>query len=186
MPPLPNIRVYRSPVHGYGVVAKRDIAAGEVVAEVEGVLYRRDELQDDTYCLYVDDDHYLDMVDQTRWINHSCDPNAEVDADLDETGMAWARVIAVRPIRTGEEITYHYAFPQELAEPCTCGAAGCSRWIVDPDELPALLERLAREKVDTIPWKAPPRTAGAASARQRPEPPTAEAAEDTRRRTNVR
>jgi SET domain-containing protein len=138
VPFLENLRVYRSPIHGYGVVARRDIQADEVIAEVEGVMYRADQLGDDTHCLYVDDDTYFDMVDQTRWINHSCDPNAKVDAGLDEKGEAWARIIAIRAIKAGEEIAYHYGFPWHLAEPCRCGATGCVGWIVDPDELPAL------------------------------------------------
>jgi uncharacterized protein len=146
VPPLSNVRVVLSRIHGYGVVAKHDIASGEVIAEVDGVVYRREELGDDTYCLWVHDDCYLDMVDQTRWINHSCDPNAEVDADVDGNGGAWARITAIRDIRAGEEICYHYSFAQELAEPCRCGAPDCLGWIVDPDEFPALEERLAREK----------------------------------------
>lgn len=151
MPPLSNVRVVRSRIHGYGVVAKRDIAAGELIAEVEGIVYTREALGDDTYCLWVHDDCYLDMVDQTRWINHSCDPNASVEADIDESGNTWARITALRAIPAGEEITYHYAFSQELAERCTCGSAECLGWIVDPDELPALEERLAREKAEGKP-----------------------------------
>lgn len=146
MPPLSNVRVVRSRIHGYGVVAKRDIAAGELIAEVEGIVYTREALGDDTYCLWVHDDCYLDMVDQTRWINHSCDPNSEVEADVDGAGGAWARIIASRDIPAGEEITYHYSFAQELAEPCRCGAPECLGWIVDPDEFPELEARLAREK----------------------------------------
>ena len=151
MPTLENIRVYRSPVHGYGVVARRDIQAGEVISEVEGILYRVEELGDDTYCLWVDDNHYFDMVDQTRWINHSCEPNAEVETDLDGAGGAWARIIATRRIRAGEEITYHYGFSHKLAEPCNCGTGSCPGWIVDPDDLSALIERLQREKRGPVP-----------------------------------
>ena len=146
MPVLENVRVFRSPLHGYGVVAKRDIEVDEVIAEVDGVLYRREELGDDTYCLWIDDDHFLDMVDQTRWINHSCDPNAEVEAGLDDAGGAWARIVAIRPIRAGEEITYHYLFSEELAEPCNCRSRECTGWIVDPEEMPTLSQRLARER----------------------------------------
>jgi len=141
----PRIRVFRSPIHGYGVITLRDFAPGEVLAEVEGVLYREDEIEDDRYCLWVDDDFYLDMVDQTRWINHSCQPNAEIEAELDGNGGAWARVIAARHILAGEEITYDYGFPHELAEPCSCATTDCKGWIVDSDELPELMERLNRE-----------------------------------------
>jgi SET domain-containing protein len=97
---------------------------------VDGVLYREDEIVDDRYCLWIDDGWYFDMVDQTRWINHSCDPNAEIEADLDGQGGAWANIVAIRPIHAGEEITYDYGFPPELAERCHCGAPTCRGWIV--------------------------------------------------------
>jgi uncharacterized protein len=147
VPALENVRVYRSPLHGYGVVARRDIAAEELIAEVEGVLYKREELGDDTYCLWIDGEHFLDMVDQTRWINHCCDPNAEVDAGMNEDGVsAWARITATRDIRAGEEITYHYLFSADVAEPCNCGTEFCNGWIIDPDEMPALEKRLAKQQ----------------------------------------
>jgi SET domain-containing protein len=149
-----RIRVYRSPIHGYGVIALRDFEANEVLAEVEGVLYREAEIVDDTYCLWVDDDYYLDMVDQTRWINHSCEPNAEIEAELDGNGGAWARVVASRTILAGEEITYDYGFPQELAEPCSCRTAKCKGWIVDSDELPDLVERLERDSKGAVRLRA--------------------------------
>jgi uncharacterized protein len=153
VPHVPGLRVFRSPIHGYGVTALTGFHAGELIADVEGVLYREDEIGDDRYCLWVDDGFYFDMVDQTRWINHSCDPNADIEAELDGKGSAWARVVAGRAILPGEEITYHYAFPAELAEPCSCGASNCAGWIVDPDELPLLVEQLARERERASPME---------------------------------
>lgn len=141
MPLIPGLRVVRSPIHGYGVFAMRDFALGEVIAEVEGIPMSADELVDDTYSLWVTDDLYLDMVDQTRWINHSCAPNCEIEADEDGDGGVWARVVAIQSIRAGEELTYDYAFAAEVAVPCHCGAPSCRGFIVDPDELPLLLGR---------------------------------------------
>jgi SET domain-containing protein len=132
--------VIRSGIHGYGVVATRRFAAGEVVAEVDGVLWSGEEDRDDRYSLWLGDDWFFDMVDQTRWINHSCDPNTEVEADLDEAaGTAWARIVALRVIEPGEEIAYDYGFTADVAEPCACGAKGCRGFIVDEEELPRLL-----------------------------------------------
>jgi hypothetical protein len=146
VPYAPGIRVYRSPIHGYGLRAVNGFQPGQVIADVEGVLYKEEELGDDRYCLWVEDGFYYDMVDQTRWINHACDPNSEIEAELDGKGGAWARVVALREIQPGEEITYHYGFPLDLAEPCTCGDKSCSGWIVDPDSLPELLARIACEQ----------------------------------------
>jgi hypothetical protein len=149
VPYAPGIRVFRSPIHGYGVRAVDGFQPGDTIADVEGVLYKEEELVDDRYCLWVDDGFYFDMVDQTRWINHACEPNAEIETELDGQGGAWARVIAVRAIQPGEEITYHYGFPLDLAERCTCGGKSCAGWIVDPDHLPELLARTAFDRART-------------------------------------
>ena len=136
--PVPHdsrFRVFRSPIHGYGVIALKPFEPGEIVAEVEGILYTEDELTDDRYCLWVEDGFYFDMVDQTRWINHSCDPNAEVEVGIDPERGAWAHIVALRPVRAGEEIAYDYAFAAEVAEPCRCGSPLCRGFIVAEDAL---------------------------------------------------
>lgn len=132
MPRIDGLRVVHSAVHGYGVIATRDFVAGELIADVEGVLYREPP-PDDTYCLEMPEGCEFDMVDQTRWINHSCDPNAAVEVGLDGADVGWALIRAIRPIAAGEEIFYDYAFAPEFAEPCNCGAANCRGWIIDPD-----------------------------------------------------
>lgn len=139
MPQLSGLRVVRSSIDGYGVIATRPFAAGEVIAEVDGVAWRDEDNFDDRYSLWIDDGLYFDMVDQTRWINHSCDPNAEVHTGTEtDDGQAkvWARIVAGRAIAAGEEIAYDYAFPAHLAEPCRCGTARCRGMIIDEDQLP--------------------------------------------------
>ena len=135
MPRVTGIRVVRSPIHGYGVVALRDFAEGEAIAEVDGVAWREGENVDDRYSLRIEDGVYFDMVDQTRFINHSCDPNTWVEVGVTDDGQAWATVIALRPIAAGEELSYDYAFPANLAEPCRCGADNCRGLIIDEDDL---------------------------------------------------
>src|SRR5262245_37621185 len=108
MPKVVGLRVVASGIHGYGVIAVRDFAAGELVAEVDGVLWNAEEEdRDDRYSLWLGGDWLYDMVDQTRWINHSCEPNCEVEGDVEDGGAggAWARIVALRAIRAGEEIT---------------------------------------------------------------------------------
>jgi SET domain-containing protein len=116
--------VVRSPIDGYGVVATTPFAEGEVICEIDGVVWREG------------DGLYFDMVDQTRFINHSCDPNAKVDAGITDDGQGWASIIALRPIAVGEEVSYDYAFPVNLAEPCRCGSPRCRGLIVDEEALP--------------------------------------------------
>jgi len=56
------------------------------------------------------------------FINHSCDANAEIQW----TGRG-ARLVALRLIRRGEEITCDYRPSlHEGRLSCRCGAAGCS------------------------------------------------------------
>jgi SET domain-containing protein len=137
MPRVPGLRVVRSPIDGYGVVALRPFAEGEEICAVDGVTWREGDQVDDRYSLWIEDGVYFDMVDQTRYINHSCEPNAEVYAGLGEDGHAWAKIVAIKPIAIDEEIAYDYAFPAHLAEPCRCGSAHCRGMIIDEDALPA-------------------------------------------------
>jgi hypothetical protein len=135
MATISGLRVVRSSIDGYGVVATRDFAAGELIAEVDGVLWHEGDPVDDRYSLIIGDGYFFDMVDQTRWINHSCDPNAEVEVGIDPDGGAWARIVALRSVRTGEEVAYDYAFAAEVAEPCRCGSRLCRGFIVDVEAL---------------------------------------------------
>ena len=137
MPLLSGLRVVRSSIDGYGVVATRPFAASDLIAQVDGVAWRDGDPVDDRYSLWIDDGLYFDMVDQTRWINHSCDPNAGVQTGVADDGAVWARIVALRPIAIGEEIAYDYAFPAHLAEPCRCGSSCCRGQIIDEDALPA-------------------------------------------------
>ncbi|RMH42157.1 MAG: SET domain-containing protein-lysine N-methyltransferase [Deltaproteobacteria bacterium] len=146
MPRMDGLEVYLSSIHGYGVRATRPFFKGDIVVVGDGVLYREDDDFDDEYALIVpgylpnpDGSEgpplYYDLTDQTRWINHSCDPNTEVDIKWNsELQVAIPWWTALRDIQPGEELTYDYAFAGHLAIPCHCGAPTCRGLIVDPDE----------------------------------------------------
>ena len=146
MPMLDGIEVYASNIHGYGAKTTRSFLKGETLCFGDGVVYHADDDFDDTYSLIVDEDDekdlFYDLVDQTRWFNHSCDPNTEVmakwDADSKSVTAWW---VALRDIKVGEEITYDYGFVADVAEPCACGSAICRGLIVDSD--PAEQAKLA-------------------------------------------
>ena len=152
MPLLDGLRVTSSGIHGYGVVTTRKFSKGDTVCFGDGVLYLADDDFDDTYALVLPGEDsglgehiFWDLVDQTRWFNHSCDPNTDVLSRWDpeqRTVRAWW--IALRDIDVGEEITYDYAFVADAAEVCACGTARCRGVIVDddPHELAQLPEHL--------------------------------------------
>ena len=149
MPLLDGLVVVHSKIHGYGVVTTRRFTKGEVVCYGDGVLYVETADFDDTYALVVDNDSphhqgellFWDLACQTRWFNHSCEPNSEVLSRWDhEANTLRAWWVATRDIEVGEEILYDYAFVAEVAEVCHCGAPTCRGLIVDDD--PANLEKL--------------------------------------------
>lgn len=162
MPQLDGLSVVASSIHGYGVRTTRPFGVGDIVCFGDGVLYRADDDFDDTYALILPgeesglgDEVFLDLVDQTRWFNHSCDPNTEVCSHWDaERKVLKAWWVALRDIAVGEEITYDYGFVSEVAEPCSCGSEQCRGLIVDPDpselvKLPAHLRSYLRFPVES-------------------------------------
>ncbi len=153
MPLLDGLRVVKSAIHGYGVVTTRPFKAGDTVCFGDGVLYREDDDFNDTYALILPvedsgmpgESYFWDLADQTRWFNHSCAPNTDVQSKWDaEAGVPRAWWVALRDIAVGEEITYDYAFVADAAEICACGAATCRGLIVDdaPDELAKVSDEL--------------------------------------------
>ena len=160
MPPAEGLAVVHSSIHGYGVVTNRPFRAGEIILYGEGVVYRDGDEFDDSYSLVLpatdagpdfadevaaDEDavFFYDLVDQTRWINHSCDPNTHIesrwDAEARRVVVWW---VANRDIPVGEELHYDYAFNPEVAEACNCGAPTCRGVIIDPDMLDETPEHL--------------------------------------------
>ncbi|HEV7715888.1 MAG TPA: SET domain-containing protein-lysine N-methyltransferase, partial [Steroidobacteraceae bacterium] len=82
----------RSGVHGHGAFAARDIAKGEVIDEYVGdritheqanERYKdRDANDNHTFLFTLDDDIVIDGSiggNDTRFINHQCEPNCEPD-----------------------------------------------------------------------------------------------------------
>ncbi|CAN5914701.1 SET domain-containing protein-lysine N-methyltransferase [soil metagenome] len=165
MPMLDGLRIVQSKIHGYGGIATRPFKKGERIVYGDGILYREDDDFDDTYALIVDgeasgkgDVLFWDLTCQTRWFNHSCEPNSEVCSEWDaanDTLSAWW--IALRDIEPGEEILYDYGFAAEVAEVCHCGAKTCRGLIVDDD--PENLAKLPPELKKHLKIPAAPRVA---------------------------
>ena len=143
-----RIQTRRSGVHGKGVFAVQDIAAGETLIEYVGEIISWDEAQErhphdpkdpnHTFYFHVDEDRVIDALhggNSSRWINHSCDPNCEAD---EEDGRIFIK--ALRDIAAGEELNYDYGLviderytPKLKAEyPCWCGSAHCRGTLLAP------------------------------------------------------
>jgi len=90
------VYVDKSPIHGRGLFAKRDIPKGTVIGVVEGVPAKRNG----PYVLWLSEAEGIRVQCELRYINHSDTPNAAYYDSLE--------VIALRDIRRGEEITHNY------------------------------------------------------------------------------
>lgn len=127
----PNyIVVLESPIQGKGIFTTKPCEAGEVLMIIAGETIsadeclRREEEENNVYIFYNDEDTYIDaaMTAKIRYINHSCEPNAEVK-DRDRESLY---LVASRPIQAGEEITIDYDY-EEIYELCFWQNPACKK-----------------------------------------------------------
>lgn len=132
--------VRRSPIHGFGVYARRNIPAGTRIIEYRGRRISNDEAdrlwgdmhQDDVIVFFaLDNGRVIDARrdgNDARFINHSCEPNCEA-VEINNRVF----IEALRDIRRGEELFYTYNLQvtgRRTAEErkrfeCRCGATRC-------------------------------------------------------------
>jgi SET domain-containing protein len=146
------IVVRRSPVHGRGVFATRNILKGEVIGEYVGERishaeanwrYRHRDFSDNhTFLFTVSSRTVIDAShagNDTRFINHRCDPNCEPRI---RRGRVF--IVAIRNIRAGDELGFEYNIGREDDDPpnvdeiyaCRCGARRCRGTILWPPKRP--------------------------------------------------
>ena len=143
-----RIQVRKSGVHGKGVYALRDIAAGESLIEYIGeiidwkeALRRHPHDPSDpnhTFYFHIDEKHVIDANvggNASRWINHACEPNCEAD---ETDGRVFIK--ALRDLAPGEELFYDYGLViDERLTPklkkqyqCRCGSPVCRGTMLAP------------------------------------------------------
>ncbi|RME52278.1 SET domain-containing protein-lysine N-methyltransferase [Candidatus Woesearchaeota archaeon] len=150
------IVVGRSHVHEQGVFAKKDIPKGTRIIEYTGEKItkaesaRRSERENghagQVYIFELNKRYDIDGAvggSDAIYINHSCEPNCEVEIIR---GRIW--IVALRDIKEGEELGYDYNFDLEDFEehPCNCGSKKCRGFIVGEEHWPKLKRLLAKKK----------------------------------------
>ena len=122
-----------------GLYAKKDIAPGTRIIQYIGKLITKKQTENndkfdndkDIYLFNLNNRYDLDgdfKWNTARLINHSCDPNCEVEGKGLEI---W--VTSTRFIKKGEELSYDYGFgfDQDYKQfPCKCGSKKCCGYIV--------------------------------------------------------
>ena len=136
----PKIEKRKSQKGGGGLFAREKISTGEVVIDFStgsgSIIPMRD--MDNLYSRGFDygiqvgenevfaatDDQELEDAD---FLNHSCDPNCGIGGSL--------KIVAMRDIEAGEEITFDYAMSESshYEMPCRCGDKICRSVITGED-----------------------------------------------------
>jgi uncharacterized protein len=145
-----TLTVRRSRIQGRGAFAARKIRAGACIIEYVGKRVSHEEADRDcddenpaeahhTFLFAVDDEICIDGThggNESRFINHSCDPNCEV---VIEDGRVF--IHALREIAAGEELFYDYWYITDesytMADlrriyPCRCNAEKCRGTLARP------------------------------------------------------
>jgi len=140
-----------SRTHDQGVFARKAIAKGERVAIFGGDIIRIDEIPTlprrlRQYTMQIEERFVLGtrsgQLEDTDYFNHSCSPNVGFRGQV--------FLVALRPIRPGEEVTFDYAMvvsPSVGSDitfqmSCQCGTSKCRRSISESDwTLPDLQRR---------------------------------------------
>jgi len=142
--------VRESKIHGRGLFATAEIAKNEIVAVKGGRIVDRKTLREKITPLLgpveiqIDDDLFIAPVtDDERelsmlYSNHSCDANLGMRGEI--------TFVAMRDIRSGEELTHDWATTDDddCSVECRCGAPNCGKVVTGKDwQRPELQERYA-------------------------------------------
>ena len=153
----------KSPLHGSGLFAARNIKKGEQVIEYIGdkVTKREGDKRADKQIKKAEKNKKNGMVyvfelnkkydidggvarNYARFINHSCDPNCEVEITNNEIWIS-----SIKRIKKGAELYYNYGYPFETdyeEHICKCGSKKCVGYILSDDDWPKLKKKLRKKK----------------------------------------
>ena len=131
-----SLSVKKSSLHGLGCFATVPFLKGHLIAEYAGEKISRKEAMrrmkrpDGKRISELEAEWYIDgrvAGNQTQYINHSCDPNA--DAVVIGGSLF---IFALQEIELGEEITVDYLNSFELDHSvCQCLTASCRQRIIE-------------------------------------------------------
>lgn len=150
-----SIVLRRSPIHGNGLFAARNLPAGQRLIEYRGQRlthaqadrgHSHDVESGHTFLFTLNDDYVIDgslQGNSARWINHSCAPNCEAVLEEAPGNPRADRVFieSIRPIKAGEELSYDYGIilsdtrhtaRMKKLWPCRCGSHKCTGTLLKP------------------------------------------------------
>lgn len=118
------------------------------------------------YFMTIGNGEYIDACQKGnlgRFINHSCNPNAEVQK-WQVRGELCVGLFTLRDVAAGEELTFDYNYDKSRkdAKPCLCGEPQCRGWIGGDLDSPAAKKVQAR--IERARERGPADSAAAAAA----------------------
>ena len=144
-------KVKKSKIHGSGVFATKNIKKGTRIIEYIGEKIKKSEGDKrserrikkfldskETGSVYIFELNKKYDIDgspeynKARYINHSCDPNCEVDIIDDKIWIS-----SIKNIKKGVELSYDYGyeFDEDFRDhPCKCGSQSCVGFIISSDD----------------------------------------------------
>ena len=138
-----------SPIHSVGVYTSTPIRKGARVVEYDGERITAEEADrryqgvSRTYLYGLDDGKtVIDGHGLGAYLNHSCDPNCEVD---EIKGRVW--LFAIRDIAAEEELVWDYnLYDDDDPAPCHCRSLKCRGTMYSREWMAKMRRRDARKK----------------------------------------
>ena len=132
-------KIKKSNIDKKGLCASKNISAGSRIIEYIGKIISNKEVEknpkfDNTKDIYLFDiNNRLSLDGNYKWntarlINHSCNPNCEVEG---KGSKLW--ITAIKDIKKDEELSYDYGFSYDSDYkqfPCKCRSKNCVGYIV--------------------------------------------------------
>ncbi|XP_031639899.1 uncharacterized protein LOC116351884 isoform X2 [Contarinia nasturtii] len=136
--------IFKTEKKGYGLIATSYIPAGVFIMEYVGEVLNSKQFEKRAndyskqmnahyYFMALSSDCVIDATKKgniSRFINHSCDPNAETQK-WTVNGELRIGFFSKKPIMADEEITFDYQFQRygKEAQKCFCESINCRGWI---------------------------------------------------------
>ena len=136
----------KSKINNRGLFAAKDIKKGTKIIYYVGKIITKKETErnpkfDNDRAIYLfnlNNRYDLDgdfTYNTARLINHSCNPNCEVDIIR---GKIW--IISIKKILKGDELSYDYGYDFDKDDfkdhICNCGSSLCIGYIISKDDWP--------------------------------------------------
>ena len=147
-------KVKKSNIDNRGLYASKNIKANAKIIYYKGKIITKKETEinpkyDNDKAIYLfnlNNRYDLDgdfKYNTARLINHSCNPNCEVQI---ERGHIW--ISSIKKIEKGEELTYDYGYEFDKDDykdhVCKCGSKICIGFIISSDDWPKYKKHLVK------------------------------------------